>query len=81
MEAALVSKITGRDIPYNNLPEETYAQILEGAGLPEVVARILADADARSAQGSLFDDSRTLSRLIGRPTTPMADVVTAALEN
>ena len=80
MEAALVSKITGRDIPYNNLPEETYAQILEGACLQEVVARILADADARSAQGSLFDDSRTLSRLIGRPTTPMADVVTAALE-
>jgi NAD(P)H dehydrogenase (quinone) len=31
------------------------------------------------AKGVLFDDSRALSRLIGRPTTPLSTAVSAAL--
>lgn len=78
--AAEVSKLTGKKIPYNSLPEQVYAGILQSFGLPEGFAAILADADACSANGSLHDESRTLSRLIGRPTTPMEDVVAAALK-
>ena len=77
--AAVVSKLTGKDIPYNSLPADVYAGILQGFGLPEGFAFILADSDVKAAQGRLFDDSKTLSRLIGRPTTPMADTVAAAL--
>jgi NAD(P)H dehydrogenase (quinone) len=77
--AAGVSRLTGRDIPYNSLPEDVYAGILASFGLPPHFAALLADADAQAANGALFDDSRTLSRLIGRPTTPMAATVAAAL--
>jgi NAD(P)H dehydrogenase (quinone) len=77
--AAEVSRLTGKAVPYNSLPEGVYAGILEGFGLPVGFAALLADADARAAEGALFDDSRTLSRLIGRPTTPMAATVAAAL--
>lgn len=77
--AAEVSKVTGRTIPYNSLPEAVYAGILEGFGLPAGFAALLADADAKAAEGALYDDSRALSRLIGRPTTPMAATVAAAL--
>ena len=77
--AAEVSRQTGRTIGYANLPEAEYAAMLAGFGLPESFARILADSDARAGEGALFDDSRTLSRLIGRPTTPMADTVRTAL--
>jgi NAD(P)H dehydrogenase (quinone) len=77
--AAEVSRITGRSIPYNNLPQDVYAGLLVSFGLPEVLAKLLADADAQAAHGALFDDSRTLSRLIGRPTTPVAETVAAAL--
>lgn len=77
--AAEVSKVTGRTIPYNRLPEAVYAGILEGFGLPAGFAALLADADAKAAEGALQDDSRALSRLIGRPTTPMAATVAAAL--
>jgi NAD(P)H dehydrogenase (quinone) len=78
--AAEVSRLTGKDIPYNSLPEEVYAGILAGFGLPPVLCAWLADSDAQAAaNGALFDDSRTLSRLIGRPTTPMAATVAAAL--
>ena len=77
--AAEVSRLTGKTIGYVNLPEDQYAGMLAGFGLPEPVARIIADSDAKAAHGALFDNSRTLSRLIGRPTTPMAETVSAAL--
>ena len=77
--AAEVSRQTGKAIPYNDLPAATYAGILQSFGLPEGFAHVLADSDVQAGQGALYDDSHTLSRLIGRETTPMADVVRAAL--
>lgn len=77
--AAEVSKQSGRTIGYASLPEADYAAMLQGFGLPEGFAKILADSDAQAAKGALLDTSRTLSRLIGRPTTPMAASVKAAL--
>ena len=77
--AAEVSAQAGRPIPYNNLPADVYAGILTGFGLPEGFAHVLADSDIKAAAGALFDDSKTLSHLIGRPTTPMAATVKAAL--
>ncbi|MDZ4310621.1 MAG: SDR family oxidoreductase [Cypionkella sp.] len=77
--AAEVSKQTGKAIPFNNLPKDTYAGILQSFGLPEAFAGILADSDDTSARGSLLDESHTLSKLIGRPTTPIAATIKAAL--
>lgn len=77
--AAEVSRQVGRHIPYAAMPQTAYAELLAGFGLPKGFARVLADSDACAANGSLFDDSRTLSRLIGRPTTPVAQVIAAAL--
>lgn len=77
--AAEVSRQTGKTIPYNDLPPDAYAGILQSFGLPAGFAHVLADSDVQAGKGALFNDSRTLSRLIGRPTTPMATTVTAAL--
>lgn len=77
--AAEVSRLTGKTIPYNDLPPDAYAGILQSFGLPAGFAHVLADSDVQAGQGALFNDSRTLSRLIGRPTTPMAKTVAAAL--
>ena len=77
--AAEISRQSGRDIPYVDLPEAEYAAALVKAGLPEGLAAAIAGWDAGAAQGALFDDGRALSGLIGRPTTPLADVVRAAL--
>lgn len=77
--AAEISAQTGRDIPYVDLPEADYAEALVGAGLPEGLATAIAGWDVGASQGALYDDSHTLSGLIGRPTTPLADVVKAAL--
>jgi NAD(P)H dehydrogenase (quinone) len=77
--AAEISRQTGREIPYKNLPEAEYAAALEGFGLPEGLAQAIAGWDAGASQGALFDDSRRLSALIGRPTTTLSVAVNEAL--
>lgn len=77
--AAVVSAAAGKPVAYVSMPQADYAKALEGFGLPAGFAAVLADSDAQAAKGALYDDSRTLSRLIGRPTTPMAETVKAAL--
>jgi NAD(P)H dehydrogenase (quinone) len=77
--AAEVSRQTGKSIGYVNLPEAEFKKALLGAGLPELVAELLANSDAAAAKGALFDDGRQLSKLIGRPTTSLSAAVKAAL--
>lgn len=73
--AAELSKQSGKPVVYQNLSEADFAAALKGAGLPEAFANLLADSDVGAAKGGLFDDSRTLSTLIGRPTTPIRDSI------
>ena len=53
--------------------------ILKSFGLPDGLAEMLADSDTGASKGGLFDDSHVLSALIGRPTTPLAEVLADAL--
>lgn len=77
--AAEIAKQSGKPVVYNDLPEAAYAAALVQVGLPEGFAALLADSDVGASKGGLFDDGHQLSGLIGRPTTPLADVVKAAL--
>lgn len=79
--AAEISRQTRKDIPYKDIPEAEYAAALKNAGLPEGFAAALASWDVAASEGALFDDSHQLSRLLGRPTTPLAVVVEAALKD
>lgn len=75
-----ISSQTGKNIPYKNLPEAEYAGILKSFGLPEGIAAAIAGWDVSASKGDLFDDSKQLSRLTGRPTTPLAQSVKEALK-
>lgn len=77
--AAEVSKQLGRTIGYADMPAEQYRGALLGAGLPPPVADLFTDADVNIAKGALDERSRTLSRLIGRPTTSLAVAVADGL--
>jgi NAD(P)H dehydrogenase (quinone) len=79
-QAALVSSLSGKSIAYQDLPEAEYKAALQQAGLPEPFAALLTDSDVGASKGGLFDDQRQLSRLIGRPTQPIAEVFRAALK-
>ncbi|WP_139285804.1 hypothetical protein [Tardiphaga sp. OK245] len=49
-------------------------------GLPEELADLIATSNTAAADGALFDDSHTLSKLIGRKTTPFATTIAEALK-
>lgn len=77
--AAEVSRQAGKEVVFANLPQADYQAALAGFGLPGFLAEMLAEADARIAEGALADTTDTLSTLIGHPTATVQEAVAAAL--
>ncbi|WP_339880387.1 SDR family oxidoreductase [uncultured Algoriphagus sp.] len=77
--ASEISKQTGKDISYQNLPEKEYSKTLKSHGLPEMIADGIASWDVSASKGDLFSEDKTLSQLIGHPTTPMSESVKSVL--
>lgn len=78
--AAEVSRLTGKHIVYQDMSADAYAKTLTAAGIPESFAGLLADTSLAVAHGDWYTDSTDLPKLIGRPSTPLADAVAAALK-
>ncbi len=76
--ARVISEITGVAVTYRDLPVDEYASRLQRAGLDEATAQFVAAIDASIARGDLETDSQDLAHLLGRPATPLTDVVRAA---
>src|SRR3569833_798476 len=74
-----VSRQTGKKVVHNSLSAAEYKTLLLDNGLPEVFADILVDVDAAISRGALAATPGDLSRLVGRPTVPIADSIAAAL--
>lgn len=77
--AATLSTQAGKEIRYVDMQEGDYAAALTSAGLPAALAGFLAHCDVEASKGALFDEGTQLSDLIGRPTTPLAKAVAAAI--
>jgi NAD(P)H dehydrogenase (quinone) len=78
--AAEISHQTGKNIPYKNMPQAEYADALSHFGVPEQLAHVIAGWDIAISKGDLFDDGHKLSKIIGRPTTLLTEVVAGALK-
>ncbi|NYV72943.1 SDR family oxidoreductase [Streptomyces sp. UH6] len=79
--AAELSRQSGKEVSYHDLPAEAYRSVLTGAGVPEPMAQILVDVDTSAiARGLLQGGTGELARLIGRPATPVADTIADALK-
>jgi NAD(P)H dehydrogenase (quinone) len=79
--AAEISRAAGKPVAYQDLPAEQYVAVLSSVGVPPAFAEVLADCDLGLARGELNDSTGDLRRLIGRPTTPFAEAVQAALRS
>ncbi|MFF0718714.1 SDR family oxidoreductase [Micromonospora sp. NPDC003816] len=77
--AAEVSRQSGREVGYLDLPVEKYVEVLVGAGLPQGFAEVLADGDRGAAEGELYVEGDDLARLIGRPPVTLAEAIRTAL--
>jgi len=77
--AAELSRQAGRSVAYLDLPPAEFKAALLGIGLPEMIVDVVVDASVKSAAGELDGSSQDLTRLIGRPTTTLAEAVRQAL--
>lgn len=71
--AAALSEVTGRPVRYQSLTAEEQSAALEAAGLDAGTIGFVVALDAGIRGGALGDTDGTLSRLIGRPTTPLIE--------
>jgi NAD(P)H dehydrogenase (quinone) len=76
--AQIISELTGTQVVYRDLTVDQYADALRRAGLDRPTARFVAALDASIANGDLETHGDDLVQLIGRPATPVTDVVSAA---
>lgn len=74
--AAAVSEVTGRTLTYRDLATtQELVAALTGAGLDEGTAGFVAAIDEGIARGDLDVPDTDLVALLGRPVTPLADVL------
>jgi NAD(P)H dehydrogenase (quinone) len=71
--AAAASEVVGREVTYVSLSTGEHVAALEGFGLDAGTAGFVAAIDTGIRNGVLAASDGTLSRLIGRPTTPLVD--------
>jgi NAD(P)H dehydrogenase (quinone) len=79
--ASEISRQSGKPVSYVDMPEDGYQALLLNHGLSENLASAPAIADTGVANGDVYSESRDLSELIGRHTTPLSTLVEAALRS
>ena len=77
--ARAASEVLGREVVYRPLSAQEHAAELTAAGLDEGLVGFVVALDANIGEGLLAETTRELSTLLGRPTTPLADGLAAAL--
>ncbi|MYS78736.1 hypothetical protein [Embleya scabrispora] len=74
-----VTRQSGTPITYRRLPAAEYGRALLAGGLPEFMVPVFEDTEAAIGRGELGTTTGHLSRLLGRPTTPLAETIAVTL--
>ncbi|SIO85304.1 SDR family oxidoreductase [Nocardiopsis sp. JB363] len=77
--AAAIGQVLGREVAYEDLSEDDHRAALIGAGLDEGTAGFVVGIDTGIREDELYEESGVLSKLIGRPTTPIVDTLRAGV--
>jgi NAD(P)H dehydrogenase (quinone) len=77
--AAAIGEVIGKPVTYEPVDGATLVEILQSVGLDEGTAGFVAALDANIAAGALAEVTHDLSRLIGRPTTPLVEGLRAGV--
>ncbi|CAM3779860.1 NAD(P)H-binding protein [Kibdelosporangium persicum] len=77
--AELVAEISGEPFVHKSIPAEDLRAGYIAAGLPPEAADLYTDIHVHIERGALAEVRPDLEKLIGRPATPVADAIRAAL--
>lgn len=73
---AVLGKVLNKDVTVQQVDDETYAEVMKGAGVPEFVIPLVVGIQKSIREGSLAIESQDFEKLIGRPATPVAEGLT-----
>ncbi|GGA45290.1 SDR family oxidoreductase [Paenibacillus physcomitrellae] len=68
--AALLSRVIGKEVSVQSVNDETYAEIMKGAGVPEPVIPFLLAIQKGIRDGELDIESSDFEKVLGHPVTP-----------
>ncbi|WP_394138866.1 SDR family oxidoreductase [Cytobacillus oceanisediminis] len=68
--------VLGKEIPVQQVNDETYAEIMKGLGLPDFVITIVVGIQESIRNGSLEVESNDFEKVLGRPVTPVNEALT-----
>jgi NAD(P)H dehydrogenase (quinone) len=75
--AAILSEISGKDIPYIPISTDDLVQAMIGAGLPEFMAKVFASFDEAMAKDYLSVATGDLKKLTGQAGQSVRDFLIA----
>lgn len=73
--AAIVAEVIQKDVNVQQVDDETYGKIMNAAGVPEAVVPFLVAIQSGIREGLLEMESDNLPKLLGRPITPLHEVI------
>lgn len=74
--AAVLGTVLGKEVPVKQVNDETYADIMRGAGVPDSLIPFLVEIQDGIRQGALEIERSDFEKLLGRPATPISDGLT-----
>lgn len=72
---SILETVLGKEIPFQQVDDDTYAEIMKGAGVPEAFLPMLINTQKGIREGGLEVESNNLEKLLGRPVTPMREAL------
>ncbi|MEH7113982.1 SDR family oxidoreductase [Neobacillus niacini] len=73
--ASALGVVLGKEIPVQQVNDETYAEIMKGLGLPDFVIPIVVGIQESIRNGSLDVQSNDFEKVLGRPVTPINEAL------
>ncbi|MET1014462.1 MAG: SDR family oxidoreductase [Paenisporosarcina sp.] len=67
--------VLGKEVSVQQVNDDTYAEIMKGAGLPDFLIPMLVDIQKGIRDRALEIESNDFEKLLGRPTTPINEAL------
>jgi NAD(P)H dehydrogenase (quinone) len=72
---SILETVLGKEIPFQQVDDDTYAEIMKGAGVPEAFLPMLSYTQKGIREGGLEVESNDLEKLLGRSVIPMREAL------
>lgn len=73
--STILAGVIGREVPVQQVDDETYGKIMSNAGVPAEVVPFLVAIQSGIREGYLDIESKDFEKLLGRPITTLGDVI------